>query len=182
MTGVASAPSNMEAVVWCGKYVHAEQGTLSLHGGNLRFETSQQLQFNVPVLKIEKIIWHWYSFSAAFEAVIDGKNYFLSFIPRGPGLGAWYAGLSTGRRWRAALEGRPLPTSPPIGPRIFLALFHLVRSFLLGCGALIALSAAMAESASLLYKILGGIMAAVSFLMSLMYLWMFLQSLRSKSA
>ena len=68
------------------------------------FETDGESSFDVALGSIQKIVWHWYSFSAAFEATIAGKNYFLSFIPRRAGFGEWYHGLRTGRRWRAAMK------------------------------------------------------------------------------
>jgi len=94
----------LTAVVECGKYFRADRGILTLGDDRLRFETDGESSFDVPLGSIQKIVWHWYSFSAAFEATIAGKNYFLSFIPRGAGFGDWYHGLRTGHRWRAAMK------------------------------------------------------------------------------
>jgi hypothetical protein len=133
-------PPNLSAAVECGKGFKALRGTLSLSNGSLRFQTRDECVFDVSPASIEKIVWHWYSFSGAFEATIHQKNYFLSFVPRGASLGAWYAGLSTGRQWRAALEGRPAPTGGPLIARIFLAVYWLLRILILGVFLILALA------------------------------------------
>ena len=115
----STASQGITASVECGKGFKALRGELSLSGGQLRFQTQDACVFEVAVTSIEKIVWHWYSFGGAFEATIRGKSYFLSFVPRRAGLGSWYAGLTTGRQWRAALEGRPAPTGGPLIARIF---------------------------------------------------------------
>jgi hypothetical protein len=133
-------PPDLSATVECGKGFKALAGTLTLSNGSLRFETKDECVFDVPPASIERIVWHWYSFSGAFEATIHQKNYFLSFVPRGASLGAWYAGLTTGRQWRAALEGRCAPTGGPLIARIFLAVYWLLRLLILGVFLILALA------------------------------------------
>jgi hypothetical protein len=71
------------ASVECGKY----------------FKTNRRCLFDVPLSTIQKVVWPWYSFNGAFEATIADQRYFLSSVPRGAGIDAWYHGLSTGRQW-----------------------------------------------------------------------------------
>lgn len=121
----------LQADVTCGKYVKAEMGGLTLSDGCLRFQGRNGTFFETAVSRIEKITWHWYSFSGAFEALIGGKSYFLSFVPRQAGMRSWSAGLTTGRQWRAALEGRPATTHRPVFVIIFngfLTLFRILCS------------------------------------------------------
>ena len=119
----------LTASVECGKYIKAERGTLTFADGQLRFETAGRTLFDVPLSSAQKIIWHWYSLGGGFEAIIGGQSYFLSFVPRGSGLGVWYAGLSTGRRWRATMEGRPAPAGPPLAARLFMVFFQIIMLF-----------------------------------------------------
>jgi len=154
-------PPNLSAAVECGKGFKALRGTLSLSNGRLRFQTKDECVFDVAPASIEKIIWHWYSFSGAFEGTIHQKHYFLSFVPRGANLGAWYAGLRMGRQWRAALEGRSAPTGGPIAARIFLVLYWLLRIFFLGVFLIVTL-ATMADPAQAKWqRILSGIAFAL---------------------
>lgn len=150
----------MSADVECGKFFKAERGTLSLSGGRLRFESGERCVFDVPLSGIDKIVWHWYSFSAAFEARIGSESYFLSFVPRSSGLNAWYGGLTTGRQWRAALEGRPVPARGPLVARLFLVLMGVVIAFLGGCFFLLTLSVAVDETQTSTDRILCGVVAA----------------------
>ena len=146
-------------VEW-GKGFKAKSGTLSLAHGHLRFDTVDATAFNVSVGSIQ-IVWHWYSFSTAFETTIEGTNYFLSFMPRGAGLNSWHGGLTTGRQWRAALAGRPVPTSGPIVAKIFVGVFWLLRLFFLVVAALLSLATAIKEGASNQAQIVGGVGAAL---------------------
>jgi hypothetical protein len=153
----------LTAPVECGKYFKAERGTLTLMSGNLRFDSDGRCLFDVPLSSIQKIVWHWYSLSAAFEATIAGQNYFLSFVPRAASLNEWYNGMVTGRRWRAALEGRNLPESAPTGVRRFWILLRIARVFILGFSAIVWLAMAMNPAASTLSRTLGaaGVAAVV---------------------
>jgi hypothetical protein len=147
--------------VECGKYLKAERGTLTLADGQLRFETGGRALFDIPLSSIEKIVWHWYSLGGAFEATLGGQSYFLSFVPRGAGLGIWYTSLSTGRRWRAAMEGRPAPDGPPLAARLFMVFYQIAMIFILGCFALLSLGIALEPASSTLIRILGGASAVV---------------------
>jgi hypothetical protein len=147
--------------VECGKYLKAERGTLTLADGQLRFETGAGVVFDVPLSSIQTVVWHWYSFSAAFEATISGQHYFLSFVPRGVNLGVWYSGISTGRRWRAAMEGKPAPAGPPLAARVFIVFYQVVMIFVLACFALLALGAAIEPASSVFVRILSGVSAAL---------------------
>jgi hypothetical protein len=151
----------LTAPVECGKYFKADRGTLTLTSGNLRFESDGRCLFDVPLSSIQKVVWHWYSLSAAFEATIAGQNYFLSFVPRAASLNQWYSGLVTGRRWRAALEGRTLPESAP-GVRRFWIFLRIAQIFVLGCSAIVWLGVAMAPAASTLSRTLGATGAVVA--------------------
>src|SRR5208337_1185400 len=119
----------LTAPVECGKYFKADRGTLTLSSGNLRFDSDGRCVFEVPLVSIQKIVWHWYSFSAAFEATIAGQNYFLSFIPRAAGFNDWWTGLVTGRRWRAAMEGKPAPAQMPLAARLFRISLQIAKIF-----------------------------------------------------
>ena len=130
----------------CGKFLKAETGELSLSHGRLRFVALGKSVFDTSFKAIEKITWHWYSFSGAFEATIEGTNYFLSFVPRNAQLGgSWSSGLRTGRQWRAAFEGRTIPTHGPWLARVFLVLAQVVMFFFLGCFAILAFSHAIED-------------------------------------
>lgn len=151
----------LTASVECGKYISAERGTLTLADGQLRFETAgDRALFDVPLSSAQKIIWHWYSFGGGFEAIIADKSYFISFVPRGAGLGVWYSGLSTGRRWRAAMEGRPAPSGPPLAARLFIIFFQVSMLFFLACFALLALGVAIEPATPIFMRILSGVSAA----------------------
>ena len=151
----------LTAPVECGKYFQADRGTLTLADGQLRFETGGRRLFDVPLSSIQ-IVWHWYSFSGAFEATIGGQSYFLSFVPRGASLNVWYAGMSAGHRWRAAMEGKPASTRAPSAARAFLVFFRLARIFILVCAALLSLSIAMDPTSSKVNRALAGAVAAVA--------------------
>ena len=84
----------LTAPVECGKYFKADRGTLTLEGGQLKFEAGGLVRFDVALSSIQRIVWHWYSLSGAFEATIAGQSYFLSFVPRRASLSDWYTGLS----------------------------------------------------------------------------------------
>ena len=130
----------LHANVTCGKFFKAETGELSLSHGRLRFVVLGTAVFDTSFKAIEKIVWHWYSFSAAFEATIEGATYFISFVPRNAQLaGSWSSGLRTGRQWRAAFEGRTIPTHGPWLARIFLVLMQVVMFFFLGCFTILAI-------------------------------------------
>jgi hypothetical protein len=90
---------------WLGKWFRAEEGELSLIGGQLRFTTKRGCIVDTSIAAIGKLVWHSYSASAAFEATIAGKRYFLSFVPRSPTVAQLDDGMAVGRRWRVALSG-----------------------------------------------------------------------------
>ena len=136
----------LHANVTSGKFLKAEMGELSLSQGCLQFSVLGKTVFNTPLESIEKITWHWYSFSGAFEATINGARYFISFVPRQASLGgSWISGLRTGRQWRAAFEGRPIPTHGPWLARIFLVLTQLLMFFFLGCFAILGFGHAIED-------------------------------------
>jgi len=172
----AMTSPDLSAAVECGKGFKALRGTLSLSNGSLRFQTKDECVFDLPTASIEKIVWHWYSFSGAFEATIHGKSYFLSFVPRGASLGAWYAGLTTGRHWRAALEGRRAPTGGPLIARIFLGLYWLLRLLFLGVFLILALGIMADPAQSKGQKIFFGIGFA---LVAVYFVLMLIQGVRA---
>jgi hypothetical protein len=145
----------LTASVECGKYFKFDRGTLTLADRQLRLEIDGRCQFDVSLSSIQKIVWHWYSFSGALEVTIAGQSYFLSFVPRSSALSAWYNGLSTGRRWRAALEGRPAPERAT-GPRLFQRIAQIV---VLGCLALLSMAVAVDPAVSALIRILSSTFA-----------------------
>jgi hypothetical protein len=146
----------LSAQVECGKFFKADRGTLTFNDGQLRFEADGRVFFDIPLTSAERIIWHWYSFSAAFEVTTGGQSYFLSFIPRAATLGTWYNGLVVGRRWRAAMEGIPTQYRPPIAARVFVIVIRIARIFIVGCFALLCLGAALEPASSLFSRIMGG--------------------------
>ena len=147
----------LEADATCGKFFKAETGKLSLAGGRLQFLAGGKTVFDTPFVAIEKIIWHWYSFSGAFEVDIDGKSYFLSFVPRHAKLGgSWNSGLQVGRQWRAAFEDRPVPADRHLFAGLFQALIRVVMFFFLGCFAILAFSRAIEDHRSIYDSILFG--------------------------
>ena len=151
---------HLTAPVECGKFFKADRGTLTFNDGQLRFEADGRVLLDVPLTSAERIIWHWYSLSAAFEITTGGQSYFLSFIPRAATLGTWYNGLVVGRRWRAAMEGIPTQYRPPIAARVFVIVIRIARIFIMGCFALLSLGVALEPEASLFSRILGGAGAA----------------------
>ena len=146
--------------VECGKYLKAQRGTLTFADGQLRFETGGRPLFDLPLGSIEKIVWHWYSFGGAFEAMIGGQSFIISFVPRGTSLGAWNAGITTARHWHAAMEGRPAPKGPPIAARLFMVFFQIAMIFILACFALLLLGVAIDPASSTFTRIFGGVTAA----------------------
>lgn len=169
----------LSAQVECGKGFKASSGTLALSNDHLRFETDEGAAFDLPLSSVPKLIWHWYSFSAAFETTIDGKNYFISFMPRGAGLTTWYESLATGRKWRAALEGRPIPTGSSIFAKLFMAAFWLIRLFFLGISTIVCLGFAIEDSTTQGYRILAGFMAVMLVVYIVLYIIVGIQSLRT---
>ena len=89
--------------VWCGKWFLPKSGILTLQGRRLALHIGETLEFDVTLDELEDLTWHWYSFSAAFEAVVHGKRFFLSFLGPGNTLSSWWQGIQRGRRWRAEL-------------------------------------------------------------------------------
>ncbi len=146
----------LTASVECGKYFKADRGTLTLADGQLRFESGDRCLFDVALSSVQKMVWHWYSFGGAFEATIADQKYFLSFVPRGSGMDEWYAGMSTARHWRAALEGKPAPDRPPGGARILVVFFRIAQILILGCFTLLSLGVAIDPGATTVSRILGG--------------------------
>jgi len=167
----------LQTEVTCGKYVKAETGTLRLSEGRVRFDTAEGCVFDTPVAAIEKIVWHWYSFSGALEAFIGGKSYFLSFVPRNAQLGSWSAGLATGRQWRAALEGRTLPVGKPLFLRAFLGMLWIFRLLCLLYALVYTLSVATDTARDTFDRIVwGGILSA---LLSVYIILMIVMAVRS---
>ena len=169
----------LTARVTCGKYFKADTGTLSLFGGRLSFEANGTRVFDASVASIEKITWHWFSFSGAFEAKIAGVSYFLSFVPRNSGLSSWHDGLTIGRQWRAALEGRPMPEGSPLGARIFLWVANVFLFFFMICFLILALGAAV-DAQSTSERILSGVFAGLVSLMLVMRVWEGVLALRRR--
>ena len=165
------APMDLETTVWVGKFVSADEGTLSLRQGMLRFENKNHCLFDSPLQKIQKTVWHWYSFSGAFEAWIDGAGYFVSFVPRRSGLSSWYAGLVKGRQWRAAMEGRAAPRGGPMAAKIFLSLYSLIQAFFLGVAGLFVMMQVTDETNSLWLRIGAGLFVLCILYMIFYLLW-----------
>ncbi len=172
-------PPELSAQVECGKGFKADTGTLTLSGGQLRFSTAQGVAFDLPLAAIDKIVWHWYSFSAAFEATVAGKSYFLSFMPRGAGASTRFEALATARSWRAAIEGRALPTGPSLPFKILMLAFWFLRLFLMTFSLLFALMTATDSSAGNSYRILGGIMALLLVIYIVLFIILGVQSFRT---
>ena len=164
--------------VSCGKYIKADIGTLSLSAGRLSFETDGTRVFDVSLESIEKITWHWYSFSGAFEVRIAGVNYFLSFMPRLSDLSSWRDGLTIGRQWRAALEGRPMPEGPPLAVRIFLFVVNILVVFFMLCFLVLCLGNAADPQQSTGERILSGVCAALCLMMIVIRVWQGILALR----
>jgi hypothetical protein len=97
---------NLTDRAWSGKWLSPKRGILSLEGRRLAFVIGDELEFDVSLDELQNLTWHWYSFSAAFETVVHGKNYFLSFLGPGNTLSTWWQGIQCGRRWRAELTAR----------------------------------------------------------------------------
>ena len=93
----------MECRVSCGKGFSPKRGVLTLTSDRLILNLGGDDGFDAPVRDIESLVWHWYSFSGAFEVKVYGKKYFASFVPAGARLGSWSRGMETGRAWRVEL-------------------------------------------------------------------------------
>src|SRR5258708_6992535 len=93
----------MESNISCGKGLSPTRGVLTLTGDRLVLNLRGEQEFDVYVRDIEWMVWHWYSFSGAFEAKVLGKKYFVSFVPTGATLRPWSRGMATGRAWRVEL-------------------------------------------------------------------------------
>lgn len=161
----------LEATVWVGKWVRAEEGTLSLRDGRLRFENEKRCLFDSDVKKIEKMVWHWYSFSGAFEVWIDGASYFISFVPRNSGLGTWHSGLVEGRKWRAVFAGRPVPKGSSIGIKLFTSLYSLIQAFFYAVGGILMAMQVTDESNAMWLRIGAGLMVLLLLFMISYLLW-----------
>jgi len=140
--------SPLEADVNCGKYFKAISGKLTLSHETLRLDTGSGCVFNSRVTDIQKIVWHWYSFSGAFEVWIGGTSYFLSFVPRNAGRGSWNRGMTEGRRFRAALEGRDATQESSWGLKIMNAFMMLAQVFMMLVSLLFYLMAAFSDESS----------------------------------
>ena len=101
-----SPDGRLTADVWCGKWLFPKRGTLTLSGRRLVFEMRGQPVFDVTLDRIERLTWHWHSFSAAFEAEIGGRSWFLSFVRPGNALFNWWREFQRGRLWRSEIEAR----------------------------------------------------------------------------
>ena len=161
----------MTATVWIGKWVRAEEGTLSLHDGKLKFANEKNVLFDCPLNQIEKITWHWYSFSGAFEFWTRGSGYFVSFLPRHATLGAWHAGLAEGRKWRAAMEGRPMPHGSSLIVRLFTSVISLVQAFFYAVFGLTIMMYALDESKAMWIRMSAGVFVLLILYLILYLLW-----------
>ena len=161
----------MEARAWVGKWMRAEEGTLSLSEGRLRFANEKRCLFDCQLNKIEKMVWQWYSFGGAFKVWIDGVSYLVSFVPRQSRLGSCHLGLDEGHRWRAALEGRPAPQSSPLGPRIFVGLLSLIQAFFYSVGGLMVMMQATDNTNAMWIRIVCGLMVPLLLIMIGYLLW-----------
>ena len=90
---------------------------------------------------------------------------------RHSGLSSWRDGLTIGRQWRAALEGRPMLKGPPIGARIFLLAINLCLVFFLICLLIVTLGAAVDPHQTTGLRILSGVSATLVFLMLVIRVW-----------
>ena len=172
-----STPPELVAQAWCGKWFSATAGELRLMGGHLRFTAEERTVFDAAV-RSAKIRWPWYSASAAFETQVDGKSYFVSFVPRHPTASQRYDGKREGRRWRAAVTGVEEPAvrsklrlamgiAAQAGVAIFRALAALV------CGVL-----AFQQESPLYVRILLGVMGAGSAVLAVLGLIQLFRELR----
>ena len=152
------AAGDLEATVWIGKFVSAEEGLLSLRQGILRFENEKHCLFDAELKALDKIVWHWYSLGGAFEVWIGGASHFISFVPRGAKLSSWYSGLAEGHKWRAAIEGRGAPKRGPLAPKLFVSLYSLIQAFFYACGGVLAMIQVLDETSPMWIRIVLGIM------------------------
>lgn len=162
---------SLNTTVWSGKWVRAEEGTLSLSEGRLRLANDERCLFDSELTKTEKIVWHWYSFSGAFEIWIDGISYFISFVPRNSGLGTWYSGLVEGRMWRAVLEGRPVPKASSIGIKFFTSLYSLIQAFFYAFGGIVMMMQVTDDSNAMWMRIVCGLMVPLLLFLMVYLLW-----------
>ena len=144
---------------------------LARGAGKLRFANKKRCLFDCALTKIEKTVWHWYSFGGAFEVWIDGTSYFISFVPRRSRLGSCHLGLDEGHRWRAALEGRPVPQGSPLGPKIFLCLYSLVQAFLFAVAGILMMMQLTDETNAMSIRIVCGLMVPLLLFLILYLLW-----------
>jgi hypothetical protein len=152
--GVTTASfGELTARVECGRGMRALRGELLFSAGRLCLRADDQTVFDVPASSIERIVWHWYSFGAAFEAWINGKSYFVSFIPRSPSMTEWYRGLVAGHYWRAVLEEKNPPRRGPIVAQALLVLFWLTQLFFVSIMALVFLGIAVDSPDSVMIRI-----------------------------
>jgi len=159
------------ATVWVGKWLQAQQCTLSLHLGKLRLDSNQACLFDCEIAKADKITWHWYSFSGAFEIQIGGAYYFVSFVPRHSGLGSWQTGLAEGHRWLALMEGSEPPARPALGAKIFTSVVSLIQAFFYGVGGLMVLMQVADESNPMWIRIGAGLMVLCIVYLIIYLLW-----------
>jgi hypothetical protein len=180
---MTTLPNCLEAEVTCGKYVKAVSGKLTLSHEKLRFETGNECVFDLPVNAIEKITWHWYSFSGAFEAVVGGKSYFLSFVPRNAGRRSWNSGMIVGRQFRAAMEGREVRAGSTWGVKSLNAFMFLGQVFMLLVALVFCLMEAFDDGkATLTHRIIWGFIPGVLVLVYLVgYIILTIQESRKKS-
>jgi len=171
MTIDGGATPQMTATVWLGKWVRAEQGTLLLVGGKLKFANEENVLFDCPLNQIEKITWHWYSFSGAFELWTGGSGYYVSFLPRHATLGAWHAGLAEGRKWRAALEGRHISGGTSLGFRLFVSLMSLIQAFLYACGGILMTMAVVDDKNPMGLRAAAGVIVLCTLILIPYLLW-----------
>lgn len=159
----------LSAHVVCGRGVRNTRGELLLSDGKICLRLDGKEEFHLPVSSLDRIVWHWYSFSAALETRVNGKSYFLSFIPRSPSLNQWYRGLMAGRYWRAVLEGRTPPRRGPIAAGAVLVLWWLTQPLLILLMGVVFMGAGL-ESASSGIRFLAvafGLLVAVYFVFML---------------
>jgi|SRR5579862_4002754 len=170
--------SDMQSAAWLGKGLRAQRGMLTLNDGRLQFETEAGVVFAAALQALQSPAPHWRAFDAAVDATIDGRQYFLSFVPPSSPLTRWYSGLSAGHRWRAAIEGRPIPQRGPFRARVIVMSLQIARVCLLGCAAILLLGYAADHTMSIGYRLVFGAMGAGMLVLGVLTAWVFVEWLR----
>ena len=173
------APPELTAQVWCGKWFSATAGELSLKDGRLRFTANKDRVFDIPAATA-KIVWHWYSASAAFETTVDGKSYFISFLPRGARGAERSDGMRTGRQWRAALSGKPEPPERSTLRLVWAVVSQIGMTLFYAVLALVFAVQASGADGPLFIRFLLGFMSAGSAVMAVLSVAMLVQGPRDR--